>query len=212
METRTYQVYKYDELPDDAKQKAIEKHYDINTEHDWWDCEYEDFKEIGKCLGIDIKDIWFSGFASQGDGLCFTGAFEYRKGWRKALDAYAPKRWKDHRKIGEWVENKRNAELHAIGERLQDLQRPVFYGVSGDISHSGHYQHSGCTLFNIRHTWDYEVEVNFDYEDFKQVYRELMDTFYYVLEHQHDYLTSDEQIAETLRADDYDFTINGNIA
>jgi len=42
---KTY--YQFNELPEDVKQKAIEKLYDINVDHDWWDCLYEDAENIG---------------------------------------------------------------------------------------------------------------------------------------------------------------------
>lgn len=210
METRTYKVYKFDKLPDDVKENAIDRYRDINVDHDWWDYLFDDFKAIAKILGIEIDQIYFSGFASQGDGLCFTGSFEYAKGWRKALDEYAPKRWKDT-KTGEVTENRHNAELHEIGERLQALQKTAFYGVCGIVEHRGHYQHSGCTDFDVRHNWDGDVEVQFDPDDFKQVYRELMDTFYYMLRREYDYLTSDECITESLIANEYDFNENGEI-
>ena len=46
METRTYNVYKIDELPKESKQKAIEKYYDINVNWDWWDFTYEDAVQV----------------------------------------------------------------------------------------------------------------------------------------------------------------------
>lgn len=55
MRTRTYKVYKFNELTDEQKQKALEKNYYINVEGDWWDCTYEDAKNIG--LKIEAFDI-----------------------------------------------------------------------------------------------------------------------------------------------------------
>jgi L-rhamnose mutarotase len=40
-------VYTFNELTEDQKQKAIEKLYDINVDHEWWDCIYEDAKNVG---------------------------------------------------------------------------------------------------------------------------------------------------------------------
>ena len=40
-------VYKFEELSDDAKAKALEHLYDINVDHDWWEFTYEDAKTIG---------------------------------------------------------------------------------------------------------------------------------------------------------------------
>ena len=42
-----------EKLSDKAKQKAIEKFYDINVDYDWWDSVYEDAKNIGlKITGL----------------------------------------------------------------------------------------------------------------------------------------------------------------
>jgi len=48
-------VYKFDELNEDAKQKAIEVLSEINVDYDWWQFVYEDAENIG--LKIDGFDI-----------------------------------------------------------------------------------------------------------------------------------------------------------
>lgn len=54
-ETTTRLLYKFDELPEDTKQKALENLYDINVDHEWWDYTYDDAKTIGlKITGFDI--------------------------------------------------------------------------------------------------------------------------------------------------------------
>lgn len=55
METRTYTVYKFDELSDDAKEKAIQNLYDINVDHEWWESTCDDARTIG--LSITSFDI-----------------------------------------------------------------------------------------------------------------------------------------------------------
>ena len=47
METREYKVYKFNELTDDQKEKAVYDLADINIDHDWWDCTYEDAENVG---------------------------------------------------------------------------------------------------------------------------------------------------------------------
>jgi hypothetical protein len=39
-------VYKFNELSDDAKQTALESLYDINVDHEWWDWEFEGAKNV----------------------------------------------------------------------------------------------------------------------------------------------------------------------
>lgn len=40
-------VYPFDELSEDAKEKAIENLASINVDYDWWECTLEDAKNIG---------------------------------------------------------------------------------------------------------------------------------------------------------------------
>lgn len=48
-------VYKFEELNEEAQEKAIEKLYDINVDYDWWDGVYMDAERIGlKLTGFNI--------------------------------------------------------------------------------------------------------------------------------------------------------------
>ncbi len=55
MRTIETTVYSFNELSEQAKEKAIERLYDINVDYDWWDSTYEDAKNIG--LQIDTFDL-----------------------------------------------------------------------------------------------------------------------------------------------------------
>lgn len=72
MRTKTINVYSFEELSDKAKKKVIEKFYDINTDYDWYELTNEEQCEELVNLGYNEPKILFSGFASQGDGACFT--------------------------------------------------------------------------------------------------------------------------------------------
>jgi hypothetical protein len=59
METRTYNVYEFDELSKEQQQKVLDKYYDINVDHDWWEFVYSDAEDIGlKILAFDIGSRW----------------------------------------------------------------------------------------------------------------------------------------------------------
>jgi len=92
--TITKTDYKFADLNDDGKEKAIKWFRDAIAHDDWYDSVYEYAATIGEILGIDLKtrpvklmngstrqdpNIFFSGFSSQGDGACFEGSYEYRK-------------------------------------------------------------------------------------------------------------------------------------
>jgi len=59
--------------------KLIEKHRDINVFDDWYDWTYDDFKTQMANKHIEVDDIRFSGFWSQGDGASFTGYIKDNK-------------------------------------------------------------------------------------------------------------------------------------
>ena len=55
MKTIKTVVYDFDELSDEAKQKAINNLSDINVDFEWWDSTYDDAENIGlKITGFDI--------------------------------------------------------------------------------------------------------------------------------------------------------------
>ena len=54
-ETTARTLYFFNELSEDAKQKAIEKLWDINVDYEWWEFIYENAANIGlKITGFDI--------------------------------------------------------------------------------------------------------------------------------------------------------------
>ena len=56
IEVTERKLYKFSELSDDAKQKALKKLAFINADHDWWEYTYDDAKNIG--LKITEFDIY----------------------------------------------------------------------------------------------------------------------------------------------------------
>lgn len=199
MRTIEITAYQFAELSDKAKQKALEKMYDINVHDDWFDSVYEDFKMICECLGITLSSrrsgkfdepcIYFSGFSSQGDGACFEGSYSYKKGASKAI--------RDHAGL--------DKELHRIADDLQALQKANFYQVRSDISQWGNY-------FSIRvnsERNDYKEFAGDTENEFKQLFQDLCSWLYKTLEAEYDYMTSEAAIIETIEANEYEFDENG---
>lgn len=46
----TYKVYKFEELDEEAKQKALDNNRDWNTDHDWWEFVYDSAAEEGVAI------------------------------------------------------------------------------------------------------------------------------------------------------------------
>ena len=191
-ETKTY---KFEELTEESQQKAIDNNRDMNTDYEWWDYEYDDFKTVGALMGVDIAEIYSSGFSSQGDGACFEGSYAYKKGSVKAVKEYAPK----------------DEELHRIVAELASLQKTNFYCLEASIKHSGHYYHEMCTSITVINS-NNRYSCNLDYvDDIREALRDFMNWLYKRLSSEYDYLTSDEAIKEALIINAYDFTSDGTI-
>jgi hypothetical protein len=80
METRSYNVYKFNELPAEAKTKAIEKHQYIQVEdYDWHQWIIEDWTGKLNAMGYEDAEIEYNGFYSQGDGACFSANIDLEK-------------------------------------------------------------------------------------------------------------------------------------
>lgn len=201
MKTICTTVYTFAELSDSAKRTAISNCFDINTDTDWWDGVYEDFYQVCDILGIDLKTringkidekcVWFSGFSSQGDGACFEGCYTYKAGSCKAIRDYAPL----------------DKKLHSIADNLKAVQKSNFYRLRADISQIGNY----FSISVDTERTDYKAMSEHAGEDVKEAMRDLANWLYKTLEADHDYLTSDAAIIETIEANEYHFTEQGKM-
>lgn len=204
MRTIETTLYTFDELNEQAKCRARDWYRgdDGGLDYDWWDYTYEDFRTIAAILGfsVDANGIQFSGFWSQGDGASFSGRYQYAPGWKAKMESHCPT----------------EKEIFAIGERLQAIQRKNFYGITADITTSGRYCHPGSMEIDCRVSRDggYSEEYA-DSETAKDILdcaRDLAYWLYARLESEHDHLTSDESVDETIRANEYEFDEHGNRA
>lgn len=194
-------IYKFEELSLEAQEKALTANrYQEVLDGGWDEYTLETAIEFGALFGLDIDRIYFSGFSSQGDGACFEGTFKYKEG---GLEAIKKERLMDE-------------DLHQIVALYEEEQRKCGYGIEGEVKHSGHYSHSGCTFidYSIDHGDDDDDDEEEDYAcdyacDIEQPLREFMDWIYWQLEREYGYLTSDEYIVKRLEELGIEFTEDG---
>lgn len=189
-------VYKFDELSDKAKEKAREWWRRAQDGDNFWsECVIEDAKEIGKLLGIDIDNIYWSGFCSQGDGACFTGTWRSSSLKPGAVKEFAPK----------------DTELHRIASVFEE-QAKAYPFSTFHVTHRGHYQHQYCTEFDFRVTDndDNEVEAPNIEEELTAAARDFMAWIYATLEKEWEYQNADDQVDDNIKANEYTFEENGH--
>lgn len=186
--------YTYDELSDEAKEKAREWFREICLDYDWWDCIEDDFKEITSLMGIEVTDTEFDVYNTQGRGACFIGSFAYKAGMIEAVKSYAPK----------------DKKLHRIASALYKVHKSGGYKLYGNISkRSHHYTHKYTVDISVDTEKD-DTDVTSEQENaIVEIMRDLMDWYFEQLETEYEYRLSDETIAEDIRCNAYLFTSTG---
>lgn len=182
-------VYTFDELSEEAKEKVRE--WFITNDDFSYHAEtvIDDAKQIGALMGIDIKRVFYSGFYSQGDGACFEGDYSYKKGSVKAVKEYAPL----------------DKELHKIVEAIAKLQRQNFYRLTATVKQRGYYMHERCTEISVTDC-DNKTE-----QALAELLRDYMQWIYSQLEKENEYQSSEEVVDENIKANEYEFTEEGEI-
>lgn len=177
-------LYQFDELNEETKKKVLENFRHINTEHEWYEPVYEGFEEIASEYGIEVEDMSFSGFYSQGDGASFEG------------------------KISDF---KKFAEKTGL-KRLEPFSEPIEYNLEMNITRvSYQYCHSNTVEADVRDGGYYPRLSNLIEGKLREVKEELCGKLYRILEEEYCYLTSDEVVADTIRANGYEFTEGGDL-
>jgi len=192
MRTVETPVHTFDELSESAKEAARDW-YRHGLEFDEAEWVLDDAKARAKILGIDISEIYYSGFGSQGDGACFTGSYAYSPGAAAAIREDAPN----------------GCELHAIADTLQSLQRPHFYALTASIAHVHRYCHEHSVEITV---CDQNGELSADNPaaaDLADALRDFMRLIYRSLESAWEYQNSYECVDDCIRANEYEFTADG---
>lgn len=189
----TTNVYQFEELSNEAKQKAIEWYRSTSSsESSASEFVIDDAKDIAKLFGLTIDKVYFTGFSNQGDGACFEGSYSYKADARKSVKEYAPN----------------DARLNYIAGRLQDLQAAYGDNLSAKCTHRGHYYHSGCMHVEVGQGYqDYAGEHAED--ELTEILRLYADWIYEQLEKAYEYENLDDTIAENIVANEYEFTEDG---
>jgi hypothetical protein len=214
--------YSFDELSPEAQKKVLDDHYDINVDRDdWSEPIIEGFKEDMENFGLDDIDVEFSGFHSQGDGASFTGRVsDVEKFMKEALG----KKSDQYLDLGEELKDE-NSYLRKLKMGLYDLgfdNRERLTPENFDISIrriSSRYSHentieSDVDIYDVPESmsegfdqYQYASEIGDEVTEWargksKELYSDL--SKYY------EELTSEEEIKETILANDYTFDEEGN--
>lgn len=191
-------MIKYQDLSEERKEQERQEYRQYGLNYDWWAGVYDYAHDTAAKFGLDIDDIFFSGFWSQGDGACFTGDFRFKP----CVVAELPEKVRDIYKT-----------LHEVDSLLK-IAVPHFIWVV-DITHTGRYSHEYTMQIDTNISADIDDPVGGEGTALETIMKEteqgvaeaLRDYarwIYSILEEEYEHLTSDETIDELLHDEEYD--------
>jgi hypothetical protein len=212
--TTTRTVYKFDELSQDAQQRALEKLYDINSFDDWYEFVFDWFADPCSGIlepletGLEYVSCSFTGFSHQGQGA----SIEFQ------ID--------DVKKYANWLLNKypeRDAKEQA--KNLRILRRYLKWAPDS-LEHDGYtskqgrgfyYQDYAPIDFSPNENWNQPIKYLKHLcdvlNDASETHKHYLDReAFAMLEREYDSLHSEDAIKEAIDANEYEFDADGRIA
>ena len=191
MRTITEEIFNITELSEDAQEAAYQQWAEI--EHSMFDSDFmkDDIITLGNCIGINIDQVLWSGFNSQGDGACFTGDYEYNPNWKEKIESYAPT----------------DETMIELGEELSKIY-DVYGTHSITVIHDHFYYHENSVVIDTSSD-DVDSQAALDLID--PLLREFMKYSYTLLEKQYEYYLSKEVFIESSLANEYEYYSNGKM-
>ena len=198
MRTITKTVYNINELFESSQQVAYQNWLEIESYVFDDGFIKDDIIELGNCIGINIDEVLYSGFYSQGDGACFTGDYEYNPNWRTNLQAYAPV----------------DETMVEIGEALENVNK-WSESFSVNVTHSGRYYHENSVDFDCSYDDDFTTEEDAErtlaLNAVGDILRQFMRYSYTFLEKEYEYTMSKEHFIESSLSNEYEYYSNGKL-
>lgn len=196
MKTIETKVYSLSELSPSAKERARDWYRKGLSGQGLWDgdCVIEDAQQCLALAGFNVDKVFYSGFSSQGDGACFNGGWDARNVNAAGMKEHAPQ----------------DAELHRIADECARIAA-LFPTASLSVKHSGRYSHQYCTVNIVDENGD-EIDTAAAQDAEKaliEASRDAMAWIYRQLEADWDWRNGDEQVDESIEANEYTFTEEG---
>lgn len=200
-------VYRFDELDTPAQKKALDEYRYVEVEHDWWQGDYDYFAALMRTIGIevDLKNTFFKGFASQGDGAAVTADVDLKK----LVEGIAGKVWES-----EYGTNN-TKELGFEECPVRPMVLKLLY--NGQLEDTIEFKASTRFNYSTKLSFSYSL---YDYDNIQpevdklekwleDIAQDVSSYLYRTLETTYDYLTSDEAVKESIISNEYWFTIDG---
>lgn len=192
----TITLYKFEELSQEAKERAIEKYREHCLDYDWWEFEFEDFNEQLKEVGLSCRTFYFDIYRN-----------EFTMGGPSIDDI---KKFMISAGLTNWLIANELAGKEEINFSLSIMDSNKNNAVYFDDIYREAGEYQGLALIEDKSITEEERKEFDDMEEkLSDFLFNLRKKFLKQLREQEDYLTSDEAIKDTLIANEYDFEVDG---
>lgn len=186
----TYNVYKFSELSEQAKERARDWYREVNNDDFSFhaECVISYAKEVAELLGITIDKIYYSGFSSQGDGACFTGSFDSKN-----------------------INLKKLTEEYPGNQKLEDIALLLLLTkpLTATIEHRRHYYHEHSMDITCYGGDDEKPGQMEEVDILTDALRSFACWIYRRLESEWEYVNSSEFVDDAIECNEYEFTEEG---
>jgi len=193
MKTKTINIYSFDELSEEAKEKALQDYKERNTEIFWMDETIESLEGLFKnCDGISLKDYSLGEYNSW-IRVDFTN---------EEVENFTGKR------AMAWLENNllSNIRVSYYGDKRKELRQYGKYYYAGQIKPCPFTGY--CVDDDLLDDLIKEVKEG---SDLKTAFEGLASTVQRIIQNEVEYQNSNEYITEHFEANNYEFDEEGNI-
>lgn len=217
--------YSFEELSPEAQEKALDTFRDINTDYaSWHDPIIEGFiEDMSEEFGVDIDtgDVFYTGFYSQGDGASFKGTVDEReKFFKNALSLKSSEflDMGDEEKSDDEELVTLMGDLRNIGFDNRERLKPEDFYITFTKS-SSRYEHSNTMDIDLEvDSFDDKEDDERDFQSFvDKIEQESLkwargkaDELYSSLSRYYEELQEDDEVKETIIANDYRFNEDGS--
>lgn len=179
----------FEELTKERQAKELDEYRDINVDHEWYEFTISYFRDALEILGFNNVKIEFSVFGTQGDGASFTGEF-YLPSDDDALEM----RLEKFKSKCPW--------LYKVNESLFNHYEEMTFSDDDSL-----YLET-LTVYRIGHRYTHSNTITCDNDSVKDFARAFSDLMYKTLEKEYEFLTSDEQVIESIISNEVEFLIS----
>jgi len=178
-------LYKFDELDERAQEKALELFWDLNVDYDWWDTTYRDAASIGlRITGFDFDHR--NTISGKLTDYMLDSCKLIRENHGRECETFKTAKDYLNQYIAAFVKWREIEQSSEVDDEFENW-KPIDF------------------LEEFKWT-DEAREIEEEYR------KALLEDYLSILREEYDYLTSEENIKESIRANDYLFTEYGTHA